>query len=393
MPPTLPRELVEQILGDEGLDQRTLARCCRISRDYLDFVQRRLYSHIPIFYTPSDGQLCDDTEYVYDTQSASLLFTLGRYPHLGGLVRSAAFRMDGYCESNVYMTRRQAVAGVVKSCPDLQRLGCPAFGGTQICSFLECVEGRSFTLLDLGYPQDCMWPVLELHQGSLKHLVFLDEEMAWAAYSSPPPSQSFANLHLESLVICQYADVETPLNAVFEVFTAASHSSLTFLRLPFHPHICTSFSSFSSLTRLELDLAVGDDMDALIALVRTAPGVTYLGFPGRLTDDQRERLLQPEDGLAAALPLTLRSLRLPQNFLPSELYSLLPQLRQLFLLRVVDFCPPHIPHIIKVLRTPSPPPPRPDYEPAIQAYAAQNLHLVELKEYWDSDTDYYLREL
>ncbi|GAA6029692.1 hypothetical protein JCM8097_001004 [Rhodosporidiobolus ruineniae] len=395
MPPPLPRELMEQILGDERLDERTLARCCRISRDYLDFVRTRLYSHVDILYTPADVQIYDDAAYVYDTQSAALLFTLGRYPHLGGLVRSAAFRMDGYPASNICMTRRQAVVSVVNACPKLRRLGCPAWAETEVYHFLKKVKERSFTLLDLGFPQDGIWAVLEQRQSSIEHLVFLNSDMGWS-FSSAPPDKPLDNLRLRSLIIDQYADETDPVSEVLRALTSASHHSLSFLRIDFNPYIRSNLGVFSSLAKLELNTHEGDDMSDLLAALYTANHLTYLALHGSATPGQREHLLRPGNGLATHLPSTIRALYLPQNFLPDELQALLPELSRLSALRLVGFTPPSQPIRLRIWPTdpsPSPGPLVPDYAGAVQKYAERNLHLVEMDGSWDSDTTCYLRRL
>lgn len=102
MIPTLPPEIVDEILRDNRLSKGDLKRCCLVKRDWLESAQRSLYDHIDV-HAPScdageasDNDIDDPGEEFYNLDQASshLFATLLYIRALGYFVNSITISSD-----------------------------------------------------------------------------------------------------------------------------------------------------------------------------------------------------------------------------------------------------------------------------------------------------------
>jgi hypothetical protein len=143
MPVSLPRETLEQILEDKNLDQATLANCCRLSKNWVDFIRPRLYRRLTFRVTDSEeagGQRWEDTKHHYTFATLSLVMSLRKHEYLSSLVREAQIQDLGASRHPLYLTGDEmpnAPSGfattilslfstVLYTCPELEELGLPA---------------------------------------------------------------------------------------------------------------------------------------------------------------------------------------------------------------------------------------------------------------------------
>lgn len=83
--PTLPTELVDQILNDPQLDMFDLARCCRVNQDFLSIARPTLYYSINISLITSNEAELDELS--LNERGRQLLDSVSASPSLGRLTR------------------------------------------------------------------------------------------------------------------------------------------------------------------------------------------------------------------------------------------------------------------------------------------------------------------
>lgn len=118
MPPSLPTELVLQILGSVTR-LRDLARCCRLSHGIHDFLTPRLYA-VASFRAPKPATLVDllgpsgtIAESMLDGLTRQLYGTLVAHPSLGALVRRVVFLVEEPSDHN----RARLLQDLLRVCP------------------------------------------------------------------------------------------------------------------------------------------------------------------------------------------------------------------------------------------------------------------------------------
>jgi hypothetical protein len=99
--PTLPRELIEQILDDPILDVEDRGQFCLLNKDYLEYGRKLLYRQIRINFVevdPSGSSASDeeaeDFEWYPSVITSQLLRTLRSSPTFADRVRSITFELD-----------------------------------------------------------------------------------------------------------------------------------------------------------------------------------------------------------------------------------------------------------------------------------------------------------
>jgi len=88
----LPNELIDQILRDESLSKRDLARCCRADHQFLSSSRPLLYHSIVISVPVLEDEREDTVGYSLDPSSRSLLQTLADYPFLARYIQHLDMR-------------------------------------------------------------------------------------------------------------------------------------------------------------------------------------------------------------------------------------------------------------------------------------------------------------
>jgi len=72
--PTLPTELIEEILKDEVLSNQDLARCCLVSKRFLPTSRKQLYNQLVLVYGPLERDRDEEgTVILHPTKSSNLL--------------------------------------------------------------------------------------------------------------------------------------------------------------------------------------------------------------------------------------------------------------------------------------------------------------------------------
>ncbi|GAA5828005.1 hypothetical protein JCM5353_007659 [Sporobolomyces roseus] len=91
--PTLPTELVDQILHDPVLDMFDLAKCCRVSQNFLLRARPALYHSINISLITTNEEELDNLS--LNERGRQLLDSVSASPSLGRLTRR--INVEGYC--------------------------------------------------------------------------------------------------------------------------------------------------------------------------------------------------------------------------------------------------------------------------------------------------------
>ncbi|BGP14964.1 hypothetical protein JCM10213_007233 [Rhodosporidiobolus nylandii] len=389
MPRPLPVELVEKILSDRSLDKDTLARCCRLSRDWLDFSRSRLYSSIRLSvsyaYAEEAGGF-NDTEYRYDPQSLALLLSLQQNPHLADLVEAAYFDREGADGCTVYTSQRGVLTSVLKTCTDLEAVGCPPFDASSCFPAIKehCLQGDGhIRAIDLDSWDDDMWDLLSIIQHTIRHLVYSNREFGSSLLKQPPEPSDLAYLELNSLIILSPLEPSAMHALAFDTLTQASHDSLSLLIMPFTPSVAADFSAFSALTHLELDISSSKTAKVLAA-IRTASSLTYLALYRLHFSDTKLRTLLFSSDISLASKLPPRLQRLDLTPIAPEYLADFAGAVSSSALRVLGYAESTAAWVMSI----ETPPPEPDYGPAQAALADTGILLVKVEEYpkrdyWD----------
>ncbi|GAA5822285.1 hypothetical protein JCM5353_001555 [Sporobolomyces roseus] len=124
--PTLPTELVEEILRIETLEKQDLARCCLVSKLYLPTSRKQLYNELMILYGPLERDRYDwETVILHPTISSNLLLdTLRQHAFLRSLPSSLRLQRpdsDDYVE-RTGLTDANAIKTALQLMPNVKHL-------------------------------------------------------------------------------------------------------------------------------------------------------------------------------------------------------------------------------------------------------------------------------
>ncbi|GAA5894989.1 hypothetical protein JCM6882_008259 [Rhodosporidiobolus microsporus] len=318
MPRPLPRELMEQILGDKCLRNSDFARCCRLSKDWLDFFRDRLYSSIDVEILDGDTCSSDDSlMYQYSPWALEVVSRLSDFPAVGRHVKTVRFERGWEQGCGVYTTPLSLFASILHLCPAIDSLSFPADEDKACIPYLAelCVEtGRRFSSIDMGRPSDAMWTLLDVVQANLRHLKFSNiHDVGWAVHERPPVF--LPALHLVSLSLTSWEAGEfMPYQQLtLDTLLRHSHSSLESIEVAFSPRITLDFSQFPTLRHLTLCLYSTSPAPGVRKAIRSASSVTSLTLSGYLGPSVVEQLIgtDSKSGLAGSLSPRLVRLELP----------------------------------------------------------------------------------
>ncbi|GAA5894993.1 hypothetical protein JCM6882_008260 [Rhodosporidiobolus microsporus] len=392
MPRPLPRELMEQILGDECLRNSDFARYCRLSKDWLNFFRERLYSRIDVDLCEADFVEEDEEDtqlvkYQHSVRNLDLLSRLSTFPAVAGHVKAVRFERT-YAEGcGVYTTPLTLFASIVYLCPSIDAVNFPAWVQGECIPYLTklCAEtGRRFIIIDMGAPLDTMWPLLEGVQDKLQHLRFghLAGNLPQGNWCiSDPPPVSLPALHLRSLSLPWWQDRFTTAyrQVTFDALVQHSHSSLQSIEVAFSPHVTLDFSPFAHLRALSLRACSSDHIQAVYNVIRSATCLTSLILYGGFNSSETERLIgaSATSGLAAHLSPSLIRLELPHaTALPPSVLLLLEHLPVNHPLRLLHFRKPPIKRENKIrLHQGFPPRQKEDYTAVEEACRERGIEL------------------
>lgn len=329
MPSPLPRELLEQIMGDDVLDHRTLASCCRLSKDWVDFVRPRLYRHLVFDFCYSMDD-CDvestETELHYTHRNLALILTLRRDPFLARLVKQVSFKRIETTEqaSGLVSTTRGLLSAVLRVCTDVERIDIPSFDVDKSVDYV----GQYFNRRDSDdhVPSELVIPYItesatilfwtasyctrSLTIGDGPYIAPLGEPVT---FQPGLEKFSLARLHLYGRGLLDVDERED----FIEALSTGSQETLTSLVLPLDGTFKIDFSTFTLLRHLQLDFSTGT------------------------TSDFDQRTL-------ATIPSTLSSLALSgHNLTPATLASLLPS--SLLQLRLANTSPAYLLALLQIL--------------------------------------------
>ncbi|GAA5870636.1 hypothetical protein JCM8547_002068 [Rhodosporidiobolus lusitaniae] len=127
MPPPLPNELIEQIIGELEDDKITLARCCRLSEAFRRSSEAFLYKHIDVQLYQALGcgdidEEVDKTREFWYSRSTLALINCLMSSRKSDLVREVQFRIEHVSdhEAGLYTTPKTTFATVLCALPNLE---------------------------------------------------------------------------------------------------------------------------------------------------------------------------------------------------------------------------------------------------------------------------------
>jgi hypothetical protein len=350
MPVSLPRETLEQILGDEQLKQSTLARCCRLSWSWVDFICPRLYRSVVFRIVDDDGwesSMYGSEDKAYTPRTLALLSTL-RNKHIALLVKEAAFQDwgDECSSSNFATTFESFFRTALLACPTLDRINVTNVEGC-INNIKKVYEGdirrahRISPGLAMPYLTTETWSLLDAAQVHLDTLVIggpdagdLDDGWQFLQENTNLPLLQLTTLHLLDHAFEWIDEMEVDVNELLEVLLVNSRNCLRSLALPVFDEHFGDFSVFGALRHLDLGMGCGYTAENLESTLRSLPPtVTSLAL--RNVDNFRLTSPDPFLTLTPLLPATIRQLRL-SHVVPDQLdvfLACLPKSSSLRLLR------------------------------------------------------------
>ncbi|GAA5900571.1 hypothetical protein JCM6882_000911 [Rhodosporidiobolus microsporus] len=358
MPPSLPRELIDQILNEvPDTDKHTLASCCLLNKSYLGSMRRRLYYSVDLELVSGDkgdneplAELWRPVDWRLSPSTLQLLATLQKsdWGPLASLVGAVTFSsLSGGQSCGICMTPAQLFSSVLELCPDLRDIQLPLYDDELLISLLATWYGangggrpeREVNRLDLRYPHDEMWRVLDCAAVHLDELVFSSRDVPWQVRGLPATARFQDPLELQTLHIHSTPGDLTNLLAVLNCLTQQSHGTLEDAILPFEPNFDLSpFTALSSLVLFfgteEADI---EDLGAVTRWVAAASSLRSLSFLDSLQHDLVE--LSAETGPLAHLAPSLVHLHLPADYPPDNYRHLLPKLARCPALRTVSYRP------------------------------------------------------
>ncbi|GAA5825731.1 hypothetical protein JCM3770_003408 [Rhodotorula araucariae] len=249
MLPTLPAELLEQILADDSLNHSDLAACCLASRRTLHVARPRLYarSHLDIGEAPA----------MSSPQTRGWLSTVQAKPDFAALVRCLRLRVIPRAPISMHEraargTRLQQTAEeILAPCNNLEHLDIghtlrPPPVRFPSCTFLRSLH--TVHLNDTGYALLLLLLLPHLQHLSVSATYFGDEPLQLHRSQPSPP------FRLETLrILCDFEIVPQDVLATLVNHSKASlralelHNPQTGQWLPTVPNVHTlGFNDYSS---------------------------------------------------------------------------------------------------------------------------------------------------
>jgi hypothetical protein len=339
MPPSLPRELIEQILGDVELEKADLARVCLLSKSFLDFGRRSLYCTVEVvtlYVRRTEEQIWQQPPspearlplYQFAETAVRLLHVLQNAPTVAALVQAASFTevydvdpSDPRISDSGGFDLNEQIFDVLSACSNITSLALPK----QTNWFQECrmwlrmPNRQRLDTIDFGLFEPAVFDVLEDLQ-DVKHLLFTSE-LAYPNTHVPIPSTGLSNLRLASL--CS-ADWRMQRRGICGFLARSSVDTLRTLHLSCSP---IDLTTFSAVVTLEINDSRSTTFAEVLSAIPTFPSTLvvlslaysniHLSYGEFLRGELKE--------LARCLPSTVLSLHLPSRFGDTRIASFVQQ--------------------------------------------------------------------
>ncbi|GAA6021281.1 hypothetical protein JCM11491_005789 [Sporobolomyces phaffii] len=322
--PTLPTELINEILLERVLSTSDLARCCLVSRQFLPAARQLLYHSIQ-FRIYSDLRETGSL-YALSRDSRVLCNTLTSSTSLASLVRRLRLQLrdlpaDGYMPSQTTSTRSAQMALCFATpFPRLERLSLPELADCDPQTLLRFFSGRNQTL-----PEICLEfahlardfgsqaPPLQVKKLRCLVLTRLDEHFHLPALLTVLDIDNFpiGPLHFHNPHASRLEVVRLPIHAASTSLSGFKHLRHVVLhQRSLHDVDLTGASSIadcSSLKTLAFKFLWAASRSQLLALLLASPAsLTRLEFSGLVPFAVLALLLDP----SVRLPFRLEVLAL-----------------------------------------------------------------------------------